>query len=101
VLSGEPLSGTVYRFGTLPTSIEEEERKPATELKVWPSLATTEIHFIAIEGEEYAIYDMIGKKVYQGIATSAVETVNVTNLAPGQYILKTKTGQGRLVTGDR
>ena len=101
VLSGEPLSGTVYRFGTLPTSIEEEERKTATELKVWPSLATTEIHFIAIEGEEYAIYDMIGKKVYQGIATSAVETVNVTNLAPGQYILKTKTGQGRLTTSDQ
>ncbi|MFM1999220.1 MAG: hypothetical protein RL204_1167 [Bacteroidota bacterium] len=100
VLSGEPLSGTVYRFGTLPTSIEEEETTISTELKIWPTIATTEIHFNATEGEEYIIYDMVGKQVYQGKATSTIETVNISNLAPGQYILKTESGQGRLVTGD-
>jgi hypothetical protein len=101
ILSGEPLSGTVYRFGTLPTSIEEEETTATTELKIWPTLATTEIHFNAKEGEEYIIYDMVGKQVYQGKATSTVETINVSNLPPGQYILKTETGQGRLTTNDR
>lgn len=100
VLNAEPPSGTVYRFGTLPTSVEEVA-KAETELKIWPTLATTEIHFNATEGEEYTIYDMVGKQVYQGKATSTVETVNVSNLAAGQYILKTETGQGRLVTGDR
>jgi Secretion system C-terminal sorting domain len=99
VLSGEPLSGTVYRFGTLPTSIEEEQTTASIELQVWPTLATTEIHFNAKEGEEYIIYNMLGKQVYQGIATSTIETVNVSNLAAGQYILKTETGKGLLVTG--
>jgi len=101
VLSAEPLSGTVYRFGTLPTSIEEVAIAE-TELKVWPSLATTEIHFNAIEGEQFMIYDMVGKQVYQGIATSTIETVNISNLAPGQYILKTETGQAKMqTTSDR
>jgi len=101
VLNAEPPSGTVYRFGTLPTSIEEEETTASTELKVWPTIATTDIHFNATEGEEYIIYDMVGKQVYQGKATSTIETVNVSTLAPGQYILKTESGQGRLTTSDQ
>ncbi len=93
VLSGEPLSGTVYRFGTLPTSIEEEETTTQAELKVWPTLATTEIRFNATEGELYTIYDILGQQVYQSRATGTIETVNVSNLEAGQYILKTATAQ--------
>jgi hypothetical protein len=68
-------------------------------LEVYPNPACDWLHIaapndIVNEGGSLSIYDITGRKTYQG---NLEETVSVSHLKPGIYILKVDTKGGRLL----
>lgn len=102
VLTGEPASGTVYRFGELPVGVEEEEqeleREQEQELVIWPTASTYVIHFNLEENQAYTIYNSLGQIVKSTISTNNVVTEDVSTFATGTYLIRTETGKiGRFI----
>jgi hypothetical protein len=102
VLTGEPASGTVYRFGELPVGVEEEELELELELEqelvIWPTASTNVIHFYLEENQAYTIYNSLGQIVKSTISANNVVTEDVSTLATGTYLIRTETGKiGRFI----
>lgn len=73
----------------LPVGVSESRVQP--QLKISPSLAGNFIDVIAVgilENAELYIYDMDGKKVFQGKFHQAQSHFDISNFIPGLYILK-------------
>lgn len=100
VLTGEPASGTVYRFGELPVAVEELVQELEQELVIWPTASADEIHFNLEENQVYTIYNSLGQIVKSTTSTSNVVTEDVSEMATGTYLIRTETGKvGRFIVG--
>lgn len=88
-ISGYPASGTVYRFtpAKKTTSISNFEDKLSA--KVYPTQCNNTL-FIEYDGAPvaYSITNITGNKVIAGEIVSGKNSVDVSNLAEGMYILK-------------
>jgi hypothetical protein len=89
VLDAEPPSGTVYRFGELPTSITEESKE---DIVLWPNPATDAIRILANSNQQFWVYDQLGKEVLNGKLINQNNTIDLSNLNAGTYIVRTESG---------
>jgi uncharacterized surface protein with fasciclin (FAS1) repeats len=73
------------------TVVIEEQIKDA--FKLYPNPASDRITIqcdAELIGEEYVIYDTMGKVVMKGRITSAATTIDIKGLSVGQYVLNTR-----------
>lgn len=89
LLSGEPPAGTVYRFGTIPTFVEE---KTIRDIALWPNPASSFIRILGNTNEEYRILDIAGHTVRSGRMQNHNVTVDIADLASGIYLVSTTSG---------
>lgn len=89
LLNGEPASGTVYRFGGIASSVNEEVKE---DIVLWPNPATDAIRIIASSNQQYWVYDQLGKEVLSGKLMSESNNIDLSNLGAGTYIVRTESG---------
>ncbi|MFN6379086.1 MAG: T9SS type A sorting domain-containing protein [Flavobacteriales bacterium] len=89
LLNGEPASGTVYRFGEIPSNVTEEQKQ---DIVLWPNPATDAIRIIASSNQQYWVYDQLGKQVLTGKMINDNHDIDLSNLQSGTYIIRTESG---------
>lgn len=89
LLNAEPPSGTVYRFGELPTGITEEKKE---DIVLWPNPATDAIRILANSNQQFWVFDQLGKEVLNGKLMNQNSTIDLSNLNAGTYIVRTESG---------
>jgi hypothetical protein len=90
-LSGEPESGTVYRFA--PVVIGTQEALPIPQLSVWPTPASRELNLTTVRGERYSIYNMQGQVMWSQTASSTQMLIDISSWPAGSYCVKSNDGQ--------
>ena len=65
----------------------------AGEISVYPNPATTVLNVANAEGAQVSVFDMSGRMVANVESASANETISVSNLAKGMYIVRIVDGQ--------
>jgi hypothetical protein len=76
--------------GQIDNSIEEF----STAISLFPNPATTSITLQVnseLVGKDFIIYDAVGKVILKDKITSTLQTINISELAVGSYILKVET----------
>jgi hypothetical protein len=68
-----------------PTSISKEN---VVASSVWPVPTTDILHINTAEGLRYQLYDLVGNIVLSGVADSNENTLDVSALQNGYYVLK-------------
>jgi len=90
-LTGEPESGTVYRFA--PVVIGTQETLPIMQLSVWPSPANRELNITTLRGANYSIYNMQGQIMWSHTASSTQMQIDISSWPAGSYCVKSNDGQ--------
>jgi hypothetical protein len=90
-LTGEPESGTVYRFA--PVVIGTQETLPIIQLSVWPSPANRELNITTLRGANYSIYNMQGQIMWSHTASSTQMQIDISSWPAGSYSVKSDDGQ--------
>jgi hypothetical protein len=90
-LTGEPESGTVYRFA--PVVIGTQETLPIIQLSVWPSPANRELNITTLRGANYSIYNMQGQIMWSQTASSTQMQIDISSWPAGSYCVKSNDGQ--------
>jgi hypothetical protein len=74
-------------------------KKPSNEkgIKVWPSPATTQLNISTQQGVEYAVFDITGKVLLYGTATSDVVALNVASFKSGCYYVKVQSDKTEVI----
>jgi hypothetical protein len=90
-LTGEPESGTVYRFA--PVVIGTQETLPIMQLSVWPSPANRELNITTLRGANYSIYNMQGQIMWSQTASSTQMQIDISSWPAGSYCVKSNDGQ--------
>lgn len=90
-LTGEPESGTVYRFA--PVVIGTQEKQPIHQLSVWPTPASRELNITTLRGTNYSIYNMQGQIMWSQTASSTQMQIDITSWPAGSYCVKAIDGQ--------
>jgi Secretion system C-terminal sorting domain len=85
-LSGEPQSGTVYRFAPIVAS--NTELQPELQLRAWPSPTTDYLTISIKPNTSYSIYDIAGKLMVTRTATDFSERLDIRSWPAGQYCIK-------------
>jgi hypothetical protein len=92
LLDAEPPSGTVYHFDTGIVGVDELTSE--VPMQIYPTLADVEINLIW--GGEFPatceIHDATGKLVNSVQISNAFETIDISALATGCYVLRTNDG---------
>ena len=84
-LSGEPQSGTVYRFA--PIASGNTELQSEFQLRAWPS-PTSDFLTIAIKPNlSYSIYDIAGNLMVTRTASDFSERLDIRSWPAGQYCI--------------
>ena len=66
---------------------------------IYPNPASNTLHIEGVtQGTLIRLFDVVGKELHNSIADGTTESINIQNLAPGNYLLQLNDGQGeRLV----
>ncbi len=68
-----------------------------TSYQVFPNPSTGSFHIITAEKmKDLAVYDMLGKKIWNKAVNSTSEAIDLSSLANGIYMLKIKTDDGMI-----
>ncbi len=87
---------TVDRVSFTPlTSVKKPSNE--TRVKVWPSPASSHLNISTQQGAEYAVLDITGKVLLNGIATSDVVALNVASFKSGCYYVKIQSNRTEVV----
>ncbi len=89
ILSAEPPSGTVYRFGDFTSSVQEVKSE---DIVLWPNPAKDAIRILSNSSQQFWVYDQIGKEVLNGKLMNQNNTIDLSNLNAGTYIVRTESG---------
>jgi hypothetical protein len=87
-LSGQPVDGTVYRFG--PEIINNLNRTPEIlNIKVFPTITARSLNIEGIAFEEitYSIWDLSGKTLWKPSRLQG-SSIDVSGLNPGMYLIR-------------
>lgn len=77
-----------FTFGNVAPNGLKDPRSGNTDIKLYPTYATANLYLQgAAEGAQASVYSIIGLKVMQFDVQSNIETINVTSLKKGIYIL--------------
>ncbi len=87
-LTGEPASGTVYRFA--PIVVDDANVGNAPTMHVWPSPATVFIRLSIKPGTSYSVYDVAGRLMFSRTAVGQQEQVNIAAWPAGQYCIQSE-----------
>ena len=77
-----------------------EDGIPNTTIKVYPNPASDFIHIERIENatiEQFILYDMLGKEVLRSALNQTTETIDISNLARGNYSFVIGKDQGKII----
>lgn len=89
ILSGEPASGTVYRFGEEALNVRETN---ATDVVLWPNPAQDWLRILSTAPSNYTIYNTVGQAVRSGQLINDQTDLNIADLESGIYIFTTPEG---------
>jgi hypothetical protein len=70
------------------------DKLPTVSINLYPNPTSSEITVkssLALIGEEYIIYDQLGKAVKSGVIASEETEIDLSNLTEGLYIFKAGT----------
>jgi hypothetical protein len=84
-LTGEPESGTVYRFA--PIAIGNNPAMEAANLNAWPSPTNQWLNISIKPTTSYGIYDIAGRLMTERIALDVVERLDISGWPTGQYCI--------------
>jgi hypothetical protein len=90
-LTGEPESGTVYRFA--PVVIGTQEEQQVQQCRVWPSPASRELNISTLRGANYSVYNMQGQIMWSHTASSTQMQIDISSWPAGSYCVKSNDGQ--------
>ncbi len=90
-LTGEPESGTVYRFA--PVVIGTQEEQQVQQCRVWPSPANRELNITTLRGANYSIYNMQGQIMWSNTASDSITRLDISSWPAGSYCVKSDNGQ--------
>jgi len=79
ILDPTPLSAN------LPTSLNDSY---ASDIRIYPTVFTTELILEASENSGFSVYDVTGNKWYMGYKSTPVVKVDLTGLPKGVYFIK-------------
>lgn len=87
-LEGQPVDGTVYRFGPeIINSLEETVVGPIS-IKVYPTITNGELKIKGVKGNEnFVITDLSGRSLLSTTSLQKNE-IDVAHLTPGMYLLR-------------
>lgn len=89
-LSADPQNGLIFRFGTSPVSVFEEEE--LDWVNVYPSHTRDRVYVNTILNDsQYAVYDAVGNLVANGILYKGLNTVDFSELVAGVYFIRTSS----------
>ncbi len=105
-----PYVGTILRidgltFASQKASLGINNVKPVDGIRVYPNPASTQVNIdlsdVSGSLQTLAIYDlsgrMISSKNYNGIAHNTIETMDISSLASGMYLVEVTTDSGKLI----
>jgi len=87
----DPLSQCSYST-SCPNCIAELDELPTVSINISPNPTTSKITVkssLELIGEEYIIYDQLGKAVKSGVITDEETEIDLSNLTVGLYLFKT------------
>jgi hypothetical protein len=87
-LTGEPASGTVYRFA--PIIINTSDREGNQRIHAWPSPASDFIQVSIKPNAGYSIYDISGRLMLSRVAANNREQIEVSSWPAGQYCIQSE-----------
>ena len=90
-LTGEPESGTVYRFA--PVIIGTQEEQQVQQCRVWPSPASRELNISTLRGANYSVYNMQGQIMWSHTASDSMTQLDISAWPAGSYCVKSDNGQ--------
>jgi hypothetical protein len=70
-----------------------------SKIEIYPNPANTVLFLKQVDTwvpTSYEIYDVLGKKVLNGITASKVEMIDIQSIKPGAYYLKYNSGSGQI-----
>ncbi|HEY7750783.1 MAG TPA: T9SS type A sorting domain-containing protein, partial [Ignavibacteriaceae bacterium] len=85
--------GDIYYFrNTTVVSVEEEQQSNFVELKVYPNPVSNYLNISAensnLDNTEFALYTILGEKIVATVSRNgSAAQINISDLAPGLYIL--------------
>lgn len=104
-----PYVGTILRIDGLTFASQKavlgiNNPKPADGLKVYPNPASTQVNVdlsdVSGSLQTLAMYDMSGRmissKSYNGVAHNTIETMDISTLSIGMYLIEVTTDSGKL-----
>lgn len=94
IIPSSSLSDTILTYCT---SVGINELQSTQQINVYPNPSSGQFNFSGLEKEnKIEVFDMAGKIIYQSIATSDFETINISEKAKGIYFYRI-TKEMRLV----
>jgi hypothetical protein len=75
----------------------KELNKLVNAISVYPNPAVNQIHVISNQKLDFGLFDYSGKNLLTGSVDSKINTIDISQLAPGLYLLKLSNQQTQFV----